>query len=847
MADKKGFYNKGDKEPTCLECGLSDKCKNSPFSTMGNGQKKILIITEYPTKKEDDLNEPLNGKAYEYLRDALNLVGVDMLEDCWITYAIRCKPTWSGGKLKVPPMAYKVCRKKLLDEVEELKPRSIITLGSESLKMLIGHRTTGRANFTPFDKWLNQRIPDQELNAYIYPLNSPKMVLSDYEHPVMEREFILGLEEACREKPFIKAEYGDNVFTIFDESKAIETLKMLKTKETLAFDYETTGLKPQRDGHKILAVSFSDGMFSWAFPIFDSIEFHRALRMVINNPRVKKIIHNLKYEILWSRQLLNYDVANVYFDTMIAAHVLDMRKSIYNLKFQTYVNFGILGYDDEVDTLMKATREGDDPKDGNRFNRLEEADPEELCFYCGLDSLFTYKLYEKQVSELNSDEHVWNGYRMLHNAQVVFTDMEWHGVKIDVDRLNNNIDYLNVKIGELHKAIMNDPVIEKWDGEGEFNYNSNQQLSKMLYEILGYPVKKLTNSGSPSTDKEALEEIPEEFIRNLLTMKKLEKLKTTYLVGIKREQLDGIIRPNFEACAAQSGRSGSRNPNFQNLSAHDEFAREMVLSTIIPKNDFLVAIDEKSLEVMIGACYHKDPMMLKFLSDEDSDMHKTVSTKVFMCSEDEVTKEMRYVGKTINFSSQYGSSAYNIAITSWDKLFTKEMRKFVQNRGIKNFNQWVQHIEGVMKWYWEELFGVFGAWVKKNWQNYQDRGVFYSKTGMRYKGVYKYTQVGNFAIQGTAAHLVEFAAYKINEYIKKNKMKTQVIMYIHDSIEFDVVESEWEELKPIIHYWMTKGIQDNFPWVIAPLGLEAEYHFDNFSKVDKVEKWGMYLDKSLPA
>lgn len=1204
--DKKGFYSKEEekKVPSCEDCKMYGNCKSGKMPLLGKGKKGILIVGDYPTKKEDDLNKPLTSKPMEYVKDLLGLMDIDMEEDCWFSYAIRCKMPVVKGKTQIPSYTINTCRHLLLEDIKALKPKNIITLGSNALKTLIGHRTTGRANFTPFSKWVGWTIPDQELGAWLYPLEHPKDVLREYDHPVMERLFVEGLEKGVRIRPFIETQYDDNVFTTLNEAEAIEWLRMLRTKDKLAFDYETTGLKPYRDGHRILCVSFSDGMFAWSFPIFDSVEFHKALRMVLINPKIGKVAHNMSYERSWTKQMFGYYPSNFIFDPMLGAHVLDNRKSITNLKIQTYINFGILGYDDSLDKLMNAIKEGEDKKSGNRINRLDEADPKELCHYCGLDSLFTFKLYEAQRCSLDSDPILWNGYKLLHDATLTFSDMHINGIKINVDRLEENIKLLDNRMADLHEEIMADPVIQKWDGEEEFNYNSGQQLSHMLFDILGYVSKKETASGAPSTDKEALEDINEPFVKMMLERKKLDKLKTTYLLGIQREQVNGRINPSimthtvqsYRSCVAKgslisvpktkeypngmipiedvkvgqlvytydddlnlrlkpvvwAGKTGTRevirihfrrgygkkgyldvtpehkirmwngeyeraenlpidnrvrdgknwkykpkcsvlsvsncptderihytsnrmavpllehrfvyeeltgnkipggyvihhkdfdhhnndinnlemmlleehaglhgsvvlsnpetqkktyesrmnniasgkitfkrgwenhnslkytkeeclqilestngcfrdtkhdfqafknncihhgitvgwykllynhgklitadmilenlnkygwsdtykklgvgnsrlhelcdyyninywsiphkkeyyavinnhavtsvewigdivdvydlevqdthcfvaneicvhnssaSPNLQNMAAHDKFATEMVLSTIEPTNDFIVAIDEKSLEVMIGACYHKDPQMLEFLRDENSDMHRTVSSKVFMCEMDEVTSEMRRVGKTINFASQYGSSAYNIAMTSWEKLFSPEMRAFVKKRGIKNFKMWAAHMEDVMKWYWEELFGVYGKWRDDNWKKYLETGYIKLKTGLKCRGVMRYTQAGNFSIQGSAANLVCFAATKINEYMKKNKLKTKLILYIHDSLEFDVVESEWGELKPVIHYWMTKGIQDNFPWVIAPLGLEAEYHYKNFNEVDKVEKWGMY-------
>lgn len=840
----KGFYKKEEiveEVNVCEKCDLYGSCKYGEFPVAGKGEQKILIVAEYPTKKEDDLGEMFYGQTYNYLRDALKMFKVNLEEDCWYVHGVRCKPPKKKGKAKIPANAYNNCRKKLLDTVAELKPKKIITLGQEALKVLIGHRTSGRANFTPFSKWVGWEIPDQELGTYVCPLNSPLHILRNYDHPVIERKFLEGLQEAVRIKSFYKTNYGNDVTVILEEEQAIKCLGDLLKKDILAFDYETTGLKPQRVGHKILCVSFSDGLHSWAFPIFDAVPFHRALMKVLKSKRIKKIAHNAVYEQYWTKQLLNYEVNNLFFDTALAAHVLDNRKGVPGLKMQTYLNFGILGYDNITEKFMNGCPEGEDKKSSNRFNLLEEMDLEDLCRYNAEDSLYTYKLYDIQVGKLQQ-LGVREGLDLLHESNMALTDVSFNGIKVNEKRLEENIRTLEDKIEELHQEIINDERLELWDGDESFNYNSSTQLAHMLFDILGYKPSSVTDKGQPSTDKEALEAIPERFVQKILERKQLDKLKTTYLLGTKREIVDGRIHPGFNMLGVSSFRCSSQNPNYQNLPAHDKFAREMVLSPIEPTNDFIVAIDEKSLEVMIGACYHKDPKMLEFLELGDkADMHRTVSSKVFMVDEDRVTGDQRRVGKTINFASAYGSSAYNLAKTSWEKLFTKEMRAHMRSKGIKNFNQYKTHIDNVMRWYWEELFSEYGRWREVNWNKYLETGYTELKIGLKCTDFMRYTQANNFLIQGSAAQLVMFALSKVNDYIKKNKMKSKIMLYIHDSIELDVKEEEWPKLKEQVHYWMTKGIKDHFPWVIAPLGIELEYSFNNFSVVDKKEKLGMYV------
>jgi len=839
------FYEQ-EKVNHCEDCMLCDKTKSGEFPIIGLGEKRILIVGEHPTKKEDDLHEALITKPAEYLRDILQLVGIDLEKDCWYVNAIRCKPPMIKGKPSVPATAFTHCRKKLHETIEELKPRNIITLGQDALKTLIGHKTSGRANFTPFSKWVGWEIPDQEFKAYIHPLNSPLYILRNYDHPVIERKFIQGLEKVKWDKSFFVSNYESDVFVILDEKEAIDCMTDLMSRDALAFDYETNSLKSAREESRILTVSFSDGMFSWAFPIFDTVPFHRALMRILRNKRIRKVCHNMKFEQNWTRAKLNYTIGNPFYDTMIAEHILDNRKGITGLKWLVYKNLGVIGYDNEVDQYMNSCKDGEDKKSGNRLNRLDEVDLHKLCYYNALDSLYTFKIYMIQDASFQSDYKSYEAFRLFMDITNAFADMEFNGIRINEDVVQRNIRKLKIRMNKLHEAIMNDPAIKLWDKDEPFNYNSSQQLAHMLFDILGHKPQKFTDKGLPSTDKESLEGINEAFVEYMLERKRLDKIKTTYLLGIQRETVNGRIHPGFSTHNVSSGRFSSQNPNFQNLAHHDKLAREMVLSCIEPTyketGGFICAVDMKSLETMIAAAYTGDPRLLEFINDPSSDMHRHVSARVFMVDESEVTKDMRQCGKTINFASAYGSGAYNLAITSWEKLMTPDMKALLRSKGIRNFNQFYAHMKNdVMEWYYGDLFKVYGKYKEDTWNNYLRDGYIRTKMGLKLVDPMRSTQTGNFPIQGTSAELVGWSLYNINKFISDNKLRSRICMYVHDSIEYDIFsEHEFKILKPVIHFFMTRGIVERFPWVNVPLAVEAEYSYDNFSKVDSVEKMSMY-------
>ena len=328
---------------TCDECGLHKTCHSPKMPMSGEGKKKILVIAEAPGKDEDREGTQLIGRSGQLLRDVLDGFELDLDIDFWKTNAVICRPPDN----RTPTNAeINACRKHLLQTIEETKPIGIIVLGAVAWDSLMGQRLSGRIKGKEFSSWVGEAIPDQETKTWIFPTYHPSYVLRMENDPVVKMVWKTHLKNACYiaiNEKVPEYKYEDRVEVITDEQRAVEVLNSIEIeRDIVAFDYETTGLKPHKEGQKIVCVSFSDGNEAWAFPIFEGKQFRDKLSDVLQSESVKKIAHNARFEGSWTDTFFGYPLQGLGWDTEIVAHCLASSKPT-QLKWQTYVNFGVLG------------------------------------------------------------------------------------------------------------------------------------------------------------------------------------------------------------------------------------------------------------------------------------------------------------------------------------------------------------------------------------------------------------------------------------------------------------------------------------------------------------------------
>ncbi len=385
-------------------------------------------------------------------------------------------------------------------------------------------------------------------------------------------------------------------------------------------------------------------------------------------------------------------------------------------------------------------------------------------------------------------------------------ELEYEGVKINRAYLEQLGAELNTRIDALTQKLY------AAAGE-EFNLNSSKQLGVILFEKMGLPVIKKTKTGY-STDAEVLDTLAEEyeFVKDILEYRQLTKLKSTYVDGIlKLVRPDtGKVHTTFNQTITATGRLSSTEPNLQNIPIKTEEGKRIRKAFVPSQPEYvLVAADYSQIELRVLAHMCQDPVLMDSFKNNE-DIHRRTASEVFGVPMEEVTKEMRRNAKAVNFGIIYGQTEFGLS---------KEL-------GISR-SQAREYINS----YFERYSGV-KQWIDQTVQDTRLTGI--SKTMMGRKRYIKDINSKNFnlrsfaertavnsPIQGTAADIIKLAMLKVQENIKAHKMKSKMLLQVHDELIFEVPPAEIAGLIVIL-----KECMENAVVLDVPLKIDVNVGFD---------------------
>lgn len=401
-----GFFTKKETQSSaradgkiysCSACGLYLTCKSPKMQVSGNFKKGILNIGEAPGEVEDRVGKPWQGKTGQLLVRTYEKFGIDLFEDCLNINAVSCRPVDEEGNNRAPSDAeIDCCRRFVMKIITERKPKLVILLGSSAVYSAIGNRW--KKDFDGIFKWRGFTIPDQDLKTWLCPVFHPSFVeraSEDGVHAVWTTDLREAFEKLTVPFPIAKE---PNIQYIHNP----EILLKIPNGSVCAIDYETTGLKPHAIGHRIIcmAVAYTQDD-CYAFHLPNKRRELEPIRTFLANPEIKKMAHNMKFEEAWSVEQLRQPVQGWFWDSMLAAHVVDNRSKITGLKFQTYVQFGIIDYSSDIEPYLAS----EDPNNANALNQIyklleKPGGSEKLLYYCGCDAVYEYRLAKVQQSEI---------------------------------------------------------------------------------------------------------------------------------------------------------------------------------------------------------------------------------------------------------------------------------------------------------------------------------------------------------------------------------------------------------------------------------------------------------------
>ena len=448
----------------------------------------------------------------------------------------------------------------------------------------------------------------------------------------------------------------------------------------------------------------------------------------------------------------------------------------------------------EIDTEEYIGTEENEQEQLNLFEEnteLKNNDKKEYSAYVYFIEMINEKILEK-LKEINAYEL----YKNIDMPTVeVLSSMQWNGMYIDEEELKEFGKELTEKIEILTKEI------HEMAGE-EFNINSTKQLGEILFEKMKLPIVKKTKNGY-STDVDVLEKLKSEdpIIEKILDYRQLMKLNSTYVEGLKQyiNPKTKRIHSFFHQTITATGRISSTEPNLQNIPTRFELGKRV--RKVFKPEDGKVYIDAdySQIELRVLAHISEDEHMINAFNNNE-DIHKQAASKVFKTPLDEVTKEQRSNAKAVNFGIVYGISDFGLGEQLG--ISRKKAKEYIDEYlneypGIKNFMDNIIE-KAKEEGYVETLFNRRRYIPELNSKNYMVRQ-FGKRVAM------------NTPIQGTAADIMKIAMIDVNKEIKKRKLKSKIVLQVHDEMMIEAVKEEKEDIKEILENCMQNAIDLKVP------------------------------------
>lgn len=783
----------GEVDNNCLQCGLYRKgCKSINMDPKGSLNPTYYVVGESPSKSEDERGELFTGRGADILKSNLRSLGID-LKDVRFYNAINCLPDdYTKADLYV-----QACGHRVRNDINKYKPKSILVLGTDAVRAVfpgsyeqVYSMQRNRGMVVPF------KMDDGTIIPAVCTIGQNLMIDSKWKDQSLEQAWFDDLGRILDYKNYkVDSRLVPNIILCKTFDKVKECFKRLLSENIVAFDFETTSLKPHEHPEyqsELYSVSFSfDDGSSYAIPLFNYWPTNIGLTILQSLgkwfieacPDQIKIGHNTKFDLLWGllkaskiykpeATIENLCPVGKYEDTSFLSWILDGRQGMSKLKVSAWRYFGVKDWSLDVTDVRRY------PLD-------------DILTYNAHDSFYTLRLFQHLRPKISSSIMFDNLYeKLLKPAMFQFLKVEINGVPVDREELKKLHDEYENKIQKLVQEIR----IES--GKHDLNPGSTKQLQDYFVKECKYKMPRKTAAGF-STDEDTLEYLIKTY-NDKVAMKLLEyrtasKLQDTYIVGMKKHIFrDGNLHGSFNLTGTVTGRTSANDPNMQNFPKRDH--KEIRRIVKAPEGYKLVSFDYGQIEARLFGVITGDPDFCEILT-KNYDIHLENSRILFG---DKLAKEMRGPVKNGTFAMLYHGGNATVAAacgTTEDKV--QELRELVFGK-FKQFIPWQEEV------------------IKIEHQS----GVVESLFGRRRRSPISVTELLNHPMQSTASDMLLSAMIYLGR-------RYQVAFTVHDDLSFFLPDDE--TLESNIEY--ISSVMLTIPWVFmtksplkkayVPLQVEA--------------------------
>ena len=618
-----------------------------------------------------------------------------------------------------------------------------------------------------------------EYNLFNISENSQNIQLSLFDNP-----------ETSQYKTIKDIEHS--YYLIENKEDSYKLVSELLLQKEVCFDTETTSLNELEA--ELVGMAFSWEKHKGYYVLFPenkelTQEILEIFRPFFENSSITKIGQNLKYDIKVLAKY-NIQVLGNLFDTMIAHYLLNPdAKHNMDILSENYLHYSPIS----IETLIG--------KKGKGQLSMRQVPPQEQKEYAVEDTDVTLQLkniFEQQLQKYNAEKL----FSQIESPLVqVLADMELEGIRIDVPFLKSLSDDIEKDIFSLQQAV--------YEQAGEiFNLSSPKQLGDILFEKLKLISKpKKTKTGQYATSEEILSELApkHKIVANVLEYRQLQKLQSTYIDALPKEvnSTTGRVHTTYMQAVTATGRLSSNNPNLQNIPIRTERGQQ-IRKAFVPRNEdyTLLSADYSQIELRVIAALSGEKNMIEaFLQNQD--IHRSTAAKVFNVDIQSVTREQRSHAKTVNFGIIYGVSAFGLS--NQTELSRSESKELIDT--------------------YYQTYPQLKVFIDKQIHFARENGYVETILGRRrylpdinsrnqvVKGAAERNAV-NAPIQGSAADIIKIAMINIYNLLKDNKLKTKMLLQVHDELIFDVPKNELDFVKPLIKKTMEEAYQFAVPLVV---------------------------------